>query len=360
VTPEQFLAHIQRQNPSPVNLFLGPEPYRREMCRRALVERALPPEERQDGFARHDLDEITLAAVLDDARSLSLFAPRRVLWVSNAEAVLPRGRTVSDDDPGGEGRKSGAAVLAGYLKDPTPGVTVVLDAARYEFEGEDKQKVERVRKFYSMIPAIVEFPRFQALEARQLARDLVRAAGLEIDREAMDLLVESLGNDALRISAEIEKLRLYSASGKTIGAEALAALVPDASASTIFGLVDSLGRRDRRKALELLHLLVRQGEYLPLALAFLATHFRMALVTKEAGLRGAQQIQDYFSRPGRAVWRGKAEQIQNTASLFSSRELGSVLKRIFDADHALRDARPDDRIVMENFVLGIRPARASK
>ena len=80
----------------------------------------------------------------------------------------------------------------------------------------------------------------------------------------------------------------------------------------------------------------------------------MALVAKEAVLRGAQQVQDHFSRPGRPVWRGKAEQILNTASIFTKSEIEEVLRKIFETDFALRDARPDDRIVMEEFVLGIR------
>ncbi len=349
MTPEQFLAHIQRQEPAPAYLFLGPEPYRREQCRRALIERALRPDERGEGFIRHDLDEISLSAVLDDARALSLFTPQRVLWVSSAEAALARGRSAGEDDEGS--RSDAAGTLAEYMKNPTPGVVIVFDAARFEFEGEDRQKIERVRKFYSAVPAQVEFARFQAAEARQLARQLARAAGLTVDPEVMDLLSESLGNDAMRIAVEIEKLRLYSGSGKTLTMEDLAALVPDSSASSIFVLVEALGRRDRRRALDLLHMLVRQGEYLPLALTFLASHFRMALAAKEAGLRGAQQVQDRFSRPGRPVWRSKAEQILHTASIFTSEELARILTEIFGADRALRDARPDDRIVMEDFVL---------
>ena len=41
MTPDQFLAQIRKQPPGPLYLFLGPENYRREMCRRALVERSV-------------------------------------------------------------------------------------------------------------------------------------------------------------------------------------------------------------------------------------------------------------------------------------------------------------------------------
>ena len=95
MTPEQFLDGLRRNPPAPAYLFLGPEPYQRDRCRRALIDAALPEEDREAGFTRHDLDQISLAAALDDARSLSLFASRRVIWLSSAEAALPRGRAIS-------------------------------------------------------------------------------------------------------------------------------------------------------------------------------------------------------------------------------------------------------------------------
>ncbi|MEI9975350.1 MAG: hypothetical protein WDO73_26775 [Ignavibacteriota bacterium] len=38
-------------------------------------------------------------------------------------------------NPGGSA--GDAALLAGYLKDPTPGVAVVFEANRFDFEGDD-------------------------------------------------------------------------------------------------------------------------------------------------------------------------------------------------------------------------------
>ncbi|MFX0117613.1 MAG: DNA polymerase III subunit delta [Candidatus Hodarchaeota archaeon] len=351
MSPDQFLALVQRQKPAPAYLFLGSEPYRREICRKTLVECFLEPEERQDGLVRHDLAGMTLTAVIDDARSLSLFNPRRILWVSNAEAVLPRSRAASDEERPGGGGAAASAALAEYLQSPSPDVVLVLDAGRYDLEGEDKAKAERVRKFYSIVPAHVDFPRFSAREAQRLAHELARQAGLPMDRAELDLLVESLGADALRIAGEIEKLRLYARPGKKISAGDLAVLVPDSSASTVFALVDALGRGDRLRALVLLDILIRQGEYLPLALNFLATLFRLALVAREQGLRSAQQIQQQLSRPGRPIWRSRAEQIRQAATIFSRKQLEGMIRRIYATDKSLRDARPDDRIVMENFTL---------
>src|SRR5215469_10589607 len=148
MTPEQFLERLKRNGPDPVYLFLGPESYNRDRCRRALIEAELPEGERESGLTRHDLDQTPLAAAVDDARSLSLFAARRVIWLGRAEGALPKGRTAEADEDGGTA-PGGGGELEDYLSQPSPGTVLVIDCARYDFDGEDKARLERVRKFFS-------------------------------------------------------------------------------------------------------------------------------------------------------------------------------------------------------------------
>ncbi|MBZ5596421.1 MAG: DNA polymerase III subunit delta [Acidobacteriia bacterium] len=356
MTPAQFIARLKRNEIAPAYLFLGAEAYQGRRCREALLERVLGPDGRESGLTQYDLSESSLAQVVDDARSLSLFAAQRVIQVSSAEAALPRGKSDEEDEAGGSG---GAAELDTYLKDPSPGLVLLFEATRFEFEGEEKKKIERVRKFYSAVLETVELHRLSMDEAGAEAQALVRRAGVAVDPAALDLLVEALGGDVARIAVEIEKLSLYSAGGRSMSVEDISALVPDARSTTVFALVSALGRRDRARALALLDTLCREGEYLPLALAFLSTQFRLALVSKESGLRSAQQIQGHFSRAGVPMWSSRAEQIYQTVSKFSKEQLERCLRLIFAADRDLRSARPDDRIVMERFVLDLTSSRAT-
>jgi DNA polymerase-3 subunit delta len=343
VTPAQFLARARKGLP-PAALLLGPEAYQRRRVKETLV--AAAPE---GSLAQRDLTDVGLAEVLDDARSLSLFVSERLIWAVNAEAALPKGRAVEEDGEEGSAG-SDAGLLVAYLKDPTPGTALVFEASRYDFEGDDKRKLERVAKFYSAIADVVELRRLDAHEARREAERLAADAGLQLEPDALDLLVEALGADIARIQVEIEKLALY-ASGRTVGVDDIAALTPDARAGNIFALVNALGRRDRGRALEILDALTREGEYLPLALAFLSTQFRMALVARESGLKSAGQIQGHFSRQGIPMWGSRAEQVYQTAAKFGKPQLERALGAIYEADRGLRDARPDDRTIMEQFIL---------
>src|SRR5580658_9747425 len=98
MTPAQFLARVKRNEVPPVCLFLGQESYNRKRSREAL-----------SGEPEHyDLSETSLAAIVDDARAMSLFASERLIFVIGAEAAMPRTTSRSevsdDDDDGGTGQ----------------------------------------------------------------------------------------------------------------------------------------------------------------------------------------------------------------------------------------------------------------
>ena len=358
MTPDQFLLSLQRGAPAPVYLFLGPEPYQRERCRQALLEAVLgsASEDRESGLTRVDLSEVRLAAALDDARALSLFASRRVIWIGSAEAILPRGRAAVGAESDDAADAGDAGQLAAYLREPTPDTVVVLESSRYGFEGEDKAKIERVQKHFAAIPAQVEFRPFSPEAVRSLAQQLAKKTGLQLGLAELALLLDATGGDASRIAVEIEKLYLFTGGARKVTADDIAALVPDAQATTIFALVAALGRSDRTRALEILDTLAREGEYMPLALTFLATQFRTALVAREAGLRNAAQIQAHFTKLGARMWPQRAREIEQTVGAFSKAKLERAVGKLFEADRALRDARPDDRIVMEELILTLTAA----
>ena len=348
MTPGQFQARIKKASLPAATLLLGPEAYERRRIKDALLA-AFP----EGSVTQHDLVETPITEVLDDARALSLFASERLIWVVNAESALPRGKAIaaSEDDGDSDAPASAgdAAPLAAYMKDPTPGVTLIFEASRFDFEGDDKRKQDRVRKFYSAIPDVVELHRYSPHDARTEAESLVRAAGFRMDPAALDLLIEALGADIARVAVEVEKLSLF-AGNRVIGVDDITELVPDARATTIFALVNALGRRDRARSLAVLDTLTREGEYLPLALAFLSSQFRMALVAREAGLKNSGQIQGHFSKLGVPMWGSRAEQVAQTATKFTQPQLERAIKLIYKADKGLRDARPDDRTVMETFI----------
>ena len=357
MTPDQLLTNLKKGPAAPAYLFLGPDVYRRIRVKEALRKAVLGDDADDTGFTRHDLDEVSLSDVMDDACAYSLFASRRLIWVGAAEGAMPRTLRAAAAAEDGDGALSGAAGrIAHYLRDPIPGVCVVFDISRYELDGDDKAKIEKARKFYATVANVVEFPPYTTAEAQRLLDELAKQYSVKFVPGASEFLVEATGANAHRLANELEKLSLLAGKGGTITEEMIGNMVPDARETTIFALVAAMGRKDRNQSLELLDTLVRDGEYLPLALSFLASQFRFALASREAGLKGAQAIQNHFSRQGMAMWRSRAEQVHQTASAFSETKLRKAIVEIFEADRGMRDIRPDDRTVMEKFILSLTAA----
>ncbi|HEX4229250.1 MAG TPA: DNA polymerase III subunit delta [Bryobacteraceae bacterium] len=352
MTPEQFLSRIVKQPPAPAYLFLGPEGYQRRVCKEALLNRVLPGEARLEGLTQVDLQDLNVSEVLDDARSLSLFAQDRVIWVTGAENALPRRLSSSSDDEETP-EKGAASALTAYLKAPTPGTVIVFECSRYEFSGDDRAKLERVEKFFSAVPATVEFRPFTPEASRFLAQELARQNKLQLGGAELAALLDAVAGDANRLASEMEKLSLFLGPGSKVAMDDLRALTPNASQSTIFALVNALGRRDRAGALRSLDILIREGEYLPLALTFLSTQFRLALAAKESNISSAHQAQGFFANLGVRMWRDRIEQVMGTASVFTAAQLSRALGLIYETDRKFRDNYKEDRTVMETLVLAL-------
>jgi DNA polymerase-3 subunit delta len=352
VTPEQFLARIAKAPPAAAYLFVGQEGYQRRVCKDALIQRVLTPETRADGLTQTDLENTSITEILDDARSLSLFASERIIWVASAELALPK-RLTSSTEQGEDGERSNGAQIGDYLKQPTPGTVLVFECSRYDFTGEDKQKLERVEKFYSAIPAVVEFRHFTPELSRALAQDLATKQGLTIGSAELSVLLDACAGDASRLASEMEKLSLYVETGRAVTMDDLRVMVPNAPQSTIFLLVNALGKRDRAGALRSLDILIREGEYLPLALTFLSTQFRLALAAKEARIGSVQQALSFFTKMGVRIWRDRAEQVMGTAAAFTKEHLAKAAAAIYETDKKLREGYKDDRVIMETLVFAL-------
>ena len=211
--------------------------------------------------------------------------------MARAEAALPR-RAGGGSASGRirttirRGRETPPALASYVLRQPTPDTVVVFDCSRFEFDGEDKARIEQGaeilcgrRSLAGRVPPVHP----GGVADTNWRRIWLKPRNSSWGWRSLALLLEATGGDASRLAVEIEKLKLLAGDRK-VTADDIAALVPDAQAATIFALVAALGRGDRGRALETLDTLSRSGEYMPLALTFLATQFRMALAAREAGL----------------------------------------------------------------------------
>jgi DNA polymerase-3 subunit delta len=215
--------------------------------------------DRSDSLQGFRGDEASWAQVADAARTRSLFASRKAIVVRQAEAL--RG----DEQP-----------LLEYLKDPTPGITLVLVAAKV-----DKRKTGWKRLFEAADVSLAE-PLKGARLRGYVAAEL-RRRKLELGADAVEALIDRVGADLRRLIGEVDKLQAY-AEGERLSAEEVAKVLGRGFARPLYELTDAFCERRAADALALTERALDEGEA---PLRILAALFRSL-----RQLRAARALQD--------------------------------------------------------------------
>ncbi|WP_173933612.1 DNA polymerase III subunit delta [Chelativorans sp. Marseille-P2723] len=185
--------------------------------------------------------------LLDEARTVPMFADRRLVWVRNAAS-----------------QSALAADVATLAADPPADSMVLIEAGDLKKNAALRIAVER-SALAMALPCYSDDAR--GLDA--VIDDVLSKAGLSISLEARQLLKSQLGGDRLATRGELEKLALYCMSANAVTADDVRALIGDVSAVHTDNAVDAVmcGRITEFDALFTRHLASGSPPFLMLSAA---------------------------------------------------------------------------------------------
>jgi DNA polymerase-3 subunit delta len=103
----------------------------------------------------------------------------------------------------------------------------------------------------------------EAPKQRQMPSKLVAEAkqrGFALEPDAARLLVDRLGANPLRLTNELDRLRLWAGDGGTVTAEDLNAMIADTTEAAVWSLADAVVEGDQAGSLAIAETLIGQGE----------------------------------------------------------------------------------------------------
>ena len=209
----------------------------KKRCVDALLAAALGGEDEPTRLPGETAD---LAAVLDELRTVSMFAAARVVVVEAADGF------VSDHRAG----------LERYVAAPAGGSTLILDVEKWP-------KTTRLAKAVAKDGLTIEC---RDLSPAKAAGFLVRAAkeefGTRLSKDAADLMTQFAGTDLGLLEQELGKLCSFAADRdpRAVTAEDVAELVGDGSIRNVFAMLGDVRRGDLGGALAELDKLLEAGE----------------------------------------------------------------------------------------------------
>jgi len=250
---EKFMAEVAGGKLRPGYVLIGDEVFFRDQCRQALLQHLVPDDLRD--FSLHDLDlsEVSIAEVLDRARTPSLMAPFQVLFVRGVKNLYGRGSHADE-----------LAAIEAYMKDPNPAAVIIFvadhvsipaDVRRMDMQ--DKDRYERIRETLGQYCGIVELARVEESDGMRWIMDHGSKEDVKVDQDAARELMDALGSDMMLVSRELEKLILYVGEKKHITLGDVETMVLAAKQRSLYELTDAISAKDKARALAVLDALLR-------------------------------------------------------------------------------------------------------
>lgn len=174
------------------------------------------------------------------------------------------------------------------------------------------------------------------------------AADAKLPPDAVRALVAATGEDMRVLASEVQKLATYVGPGGEIRPEHVRTLTPPSREARIFDLTDALARRDRTRALRLLHELLAAGES-PLGIvALTAFQTRALLLVKSLADRGLR-VPQIASTAGMAPF--VVEKSLPLTRQFTYAQLEAAHRALLDVDTALKRSRMTPEMALDLLVM---------
>lgn len=192
-------------------------------------------------------------------------------------------------------------------------------------------------------PAAGELPRW--------ITDRAKKHGGSIEFAAAQRLAVLIGGDLRRLDTEINKLITYVNAQRPITGKDVNLLVSDASTSSVFDLVDALGKREGKRAAHELHHLLDQGENPLGLLAMIVRQYRLLILVKELQARNLSP--DAMAKElGQHPFAIKKinEQARHYRDIA---QLEAIYRRLLEIETEIKTGQTGDVLALDLLVAGV-------
>ncbi len=351
MTPDQALKEATTGALRPVYLVMGEERWLVDRVVSAIREAAS-----KGGIAGFNEDKFTagdapIESVLGAARMLPMMGPRRFVMVRGVERWEKKDDGddgEGDDERGGAGGKRGASkqlspldALAEYAKAPSPSAVLVLVAAKLHGQ---RRLVTSAKKGDFLVAC-------EPLNRRALPgfiTSMARDKGNPISSDVADQLAELAGPELGYVVDAIERLSLYVGPKQPITEDAIAQVVIRVRQSTVWELIDALGRRRLDRALAALADAYDPRDGGLRLLGAVSWSVRQMVKFESALATGASQA-EAAQRAGVAPF--KANDVAQSIRQLPKGALAGWMRMLAETDLALKSSRRPAQAVLETMLI---------
>lgn len=238
-----------------------------------------------------------------------------------------------------------------FVRPPKQLLDLVGSCPDYLYLVFTEKSVETSSKLYKAIAknglaAQMKTPSENSL--RTWARKQFQAAGKSIEPGAVSLLLEKTGSTMGLLKNEIEKLIAYTGDEPVVRYKDVQAVSSDVADNSIFALVDSIGRRNQRRALELYREMLMENVSPSFILNRMEIQFTGILGVMEGKKKG------YSNEKLAKQLRAQAFQVrkyEEQSSKFTHEKARQILDSCALMSEKIRTGRIQEKVAVELLII---------
>src|SRR5258706_4038173 len=269
--------------------------------------------------------------------------------VANPTNAVPLPEKSSKSKKGKKGAKSSTESRAGFEKGLSEYVHFLPDSTvLVVVVDEELSASSTLLKAAQEHGKVIQYTLPRGAAVKTWIENRAKSSGVKITPEAVSMLADYIGNQLRLLANELDKLSTYAGSGATIDADDVRKLSPQVQEARVFDLTDALAERNRKKALDLLHDLLADGEPPLRLISTITSQVRSLLLVKELtgdGLRVSQIV----AATGMAPF--VAEKAVRQIGKFSSSQLEGAYRQLLATDAALQRSRMTPDMALDLLVV---------
>jgi DNA polymerase-3 subunit delta len=255
---QEFLKKIEGKKTSRIYLFSGKEEFLKREALDKLIGLSVPAPHRSFDLDVLQASRSSATEIINKASTFPVASQRRLVIVYDADRLTP----------------SDKKLLLMHLKGIPDSCCLVLVTS----------KMDRRTKFYldlEKAATVVDFPELYDNQIPSWISNRVKSYGKNMKTEAIQALQNWAGKGLPDLANEIEKLALFVGGKKTITPEDVGKVVGYSGSDSVFRLLNSVGNKDTKQALEVLNNLFSWGEPPGTMVFWLTEHLIRLLKVKE-------------------------------------------------------------------------------
>ena len=332
ITIENLEKDLKAEKLNSIYLLYGEETFLLESCLKKIKSNF---GERKEGINEIKIDESSVSEIISNIETPAFGYEKKLIIARNTGLFKKEGKKKAVSNSSVLINK-----LAEYIKENNK---IMQEAVVLVFVEQEVEKNE-LYKVLEQYGVICEFQELKPIQIIARLKAICKAYQVQVEDSTLQYLIECCGTNMQELINEIRKLIEYVETGGTIQKQAIDLLCIKQLDSIIFDLTDNLGKRQTKKALEVLHGLLYQKEPIQKILITLYHHFKKLYIIKIAQRENKNIAESLDFKPNQMFLVNKYTM---QANYFKESELKQIVEELINLDYNYKIGNIDLEVGLE-------------